>query len=715
MPPILQADLDHQKETQVISILQSLKKNMLKSAFDEMKNSIDLHNIPSKEAFLNVEDRASSLNWNALSMFSKYQYQSENSYNEQYCALKNIFEAIDDYFNIDRQHLFTKSRVIIGFPGSGKSYLMSFIILYAISKGLRVCVTAMMSKRANILGGAHIHKLFKLPCKGNPNLHRLAELAIIAMHRKPEWIQVLTSLNILFIDEIGQISAELLSTLDIILRKIRRNNTFFGGLLIISTMDHKQLPPVKGRPFLVSSHIISCFKFSVLKHSVRAGQDYNLERAVNIARMNPEEYNTDLLHEFKELIANSFTHVNDWRNELITPDVFRVFSKKLPAKESIEEYIDQVKYQLQPHQYIEQESYDTQNRVSSLSDWIPATQNTRLKLDKVLKEPRYLLFFVGALFEFTHNKEGSFSQSQLGLMIKLPNAQDTAQFKKIQLFVAPPGLKTFIFEGMVDQEYYLTRGWKLNYVSTSKEYDIAIPGSLKGRRTQYGLKHHVTSTVHSCQGDTLHKIATEVSHLNKNFKLWDKGQVVVLLSRTRKASDVIFVGNKSETIRCLVTLIQKKTHWSDYMEKVISLVSVGNNAVESRTRNIFSYETYPFEFKQIPLPLCNTGCVYFLVSLKNRRITYIGQTLDIRQRLLQHNSGSGSSFTNEIGNRPWAILGYIIGFDRNRAWMMSVEDSWQRLRQRAILIGERDPRSLVRTAIEIVEHSRDLKLIEFFD
>ena len=159
----------------------------------------------------------------------------------------------------------------------------------------------------------------------------------------------------------------------------------------------------------------------------------------------------------------------------------------------------------------------------------------------------------------------------------------------------------------------------------------------------------------------------------------------------------------------------KETHWSDYMEKVISLVSVDNSAIESRTRNVFSYETYPFEFKQIPLPLCNTGSVYFLVSLKNRRITYIGQTLDIRQRLLQHNSGSGSSFTNEIGNRPWAILGYIIGFDKNRAWMMSVEDSWQRLRQRAILIGERDPRSLVRTAIEIVEHSRDLKLIEFFD
>ena len=60
---------------------------------------------------------------------------------------------------------------------------MSFILLYAISKGLRIRVTVMISKRANILGDTH--NFLKLPCKGNPNLHRLAELAIIAMHKKP--------------------------------------------------------------------------------------------------------------------------------------------------------------------------------------------------------------------------------------------------------------------------------------------------------------------------------------------------------------------------------------------------------------------------------------------------------------------------------------------------------------------------------------------------
>jgi hypothetical protein len=78
--------------------------------------------------------------------------------------------------------------------------------------------------------------------------------------------------------------------LDIILRKIRKNNIFFGGLLIIASMDHRQLPPVTGKPFLMSSHVLSCFKFSVLDHSVRASQDSYLERTVNIARMHPDLY-----------------------------------------------------------------------------------------------------------------------------------------------------------------------------------------------------------------------------------------------------------------------------------------------------------------------------------------------------------------------------------------------------------------------------------------
>ena len=50
------------------------------------------------------------------------------------------------------------------------------------------------------------------------------------------------------------------------------------------------------------------------------------------------------------------------------------------------------------------------------------------------------------------------------------------------------------------------RVWKEVQVGTTKEYEISIPESLKAQKKQYGLKHHITSTVYTCQGDALHRL-----------------------------------------------------------------------------------------------------------------------------------------------------------------------------------------------------------------
>ena len=52
-------------------------------------------------------------------------------------------------------------------------------------------------------------------------------------------------------DEAVQVSAELISMLEIILRILRGNIIPFGGVLILCTLEHTQLAPVKGKTFLV--------------------------------------------------------------------------------------------------------------------------------------------------------------------------------------------------------------------------------------------------------------------------------------------------------------------------------------------------------------------------------------------------------------------------------------------------------------------------------
>ena len=114
---------------------------------------------------------------------------------------------------------------------------MVYYPLYTISQGL-LCVTlSMMCRRSVYLGGKHVHYIFCLPTERNLSPHQMAELAITQLLRKPAKLNMLRILNILFLDEAGQISAEIVSVLDIILRRARQQYVF-GSLLVVTTMDH---------------------------------------------------------------------------------------------------------------------------------------------------------------------------------------------------------------------------------------------------------------------------------------------------------------------------------------------------------------------------------------------------------------------------------------------------------------------------------------------
>ena len=110
--------------------------------------------------------------------------------------------------------------------------------------------------------------------------------------------------------------------------------------------------------------------------------------------------------------------------------------------------------------------------------------------------------------------------------------------------VAPPGIKVVEFDDTKTTEEYISEGWVQRYVGSSPENKYSVQNNMRGQRRQYGLKHHVTSTVHATMGDTLHKIVTSVSTQDGEYQLWDKAQAIVLLSRTKFGKNIIFVGDK---------------------------------------------------------------------------------------------------------------------------------------------------------------------------
>ena len=150
-----------------------------------------------------------------------------------------------------------------------------------------------------------------------------------------------------------------------------------------------------------------------------------------------------------------------------------------------------------------------------------------------MKELRKVLFFVGAIFEFTFNDPNkNFNYGQIGLLHKLPTQDNLDNFREIEILAAPPAVKDIEYNHNKQLELYLDEGWKVVKIGVAPEITQSIKGNLQAQRKQYGIKHCVTSTIHASMGDTLNKVAIEISNSNKCYKLWDKGQIVVSLSRT---------------------------------------------------------------------------------------------------------------------------------------------------------------------------------------
>ena len=72
---------------------------------------------------------------------------------------------------------------------------------------------------------------------------------------------------------------------------------------------------------------------------------------------------------------------------------------------------------MRPNQFIERESVDIQNPQHSHQEWKLANDVTIESLDIQCKEPKHLIFFIGAVYQFTYNKEKHFTQSQLALLL----------------------------------------------------------------------------------------------------------------------------------------------------------------------------------------------------------------------------------------------------------------------------------------------------------
>ena len=113
--------------------------------------------------------------------------------------------------------------MIADFPGGEKTFLMMYIVVYVISKGLSLMSVATLTHRAIQLGGWHWHKCLYIPVGRGNNMPvwRMTELALQKLERYyPERIQLIKSVHMITNDEIGQSSAEFDNVVDNIVKVV---------------------------------------------------------------------------------------------------------------------------------------------------------------------------------------------------------------------------------------------------------------------------------------------------------------------------------------------------------------------------------------------------------------------------------------------------------------------------------------------------------------
>jgi len=146
-------------------------------------------------------------------------------------VLNRIFKIALDLMEHSKEHIFISGRA-----GTGKSTLLR---LFMRTTKKNVVVLAPTGVAALNVGGQTIHSFFRFPTGIIQN----------SQLKKNRQRKVFQNLEILVIDEISMVRADLLDNIDYSLRLNRESPLPFGGVRMIFIGDMYQIPPVITKGF----------------------------------------------------------------------------------------------------------------------------------------------------------------------------------------------------------------------------------------------------------------------------------------------------------------------------------------------------------------------------------------------------------------------------------------------------------------------------------
>ena len=145
-----------------------------------------------------------------------------------------------------------RSVFLTGKAGTGKTTLLREIIQTTHKNTVVVAPTGIAALNA---GGVTIHSMFQLPFGGfipdnsAPQFSENSKFetkATLRRHFKMSGLKkaVIRNMELLIIDEVSMLRADLLDAMDFMMQTVRKRSTPFGGVQVLFIGDLLQLPPV---------------------------------------------------------------------------------------------------------------------------------------------------------------------------------------------------------------------------------------------------------------------------------------------------------------------------------------------------------------------------------------------------------------------------------------------------------------------------------------
>lgn len=403
---------------------------------------------------------------------------------------------------------------LTGKAGTGKTTLLHKIINTCYKNTVVVAPTGIAALNA---GGVTIHSMFQLPFTSflptlsNPPIvneflrfeNRFSLRKHFQMHKNKQ--QVIRNMELLIVDEVSMLRADVLDAMDYMLQFIRKDKRPFGGVQVLFIGDLLQLPPV-----------VKQEEWEVLKHYYKGMYFFQSE----VVTQNPLLYVEleTIYRQIDKLFISILNHLRE--NQLTSEDIKQLEKYVQPdfPKKHLKDYITLTTHNAKADAMNQREMSKLSSPLFSYeADIVDDFPEYLYPIEKViqLKEGARVMFIKNDI-----SGEHLFFNGKMGTVVSLSEGKITVKLDGGRVI----NVERYEWENV---------RYKLN--ETTKDIEEERLGSF----TQYPLRLAWAITIHKSQGLTFEKAILDLA------SVFASGQAYVAFSRLRSLDGLVLLSSVS--------------------------------------------------------------------------------------------------------------------------------------------------------------------------